>query len=290
MSRDSWSGHPYPVQGLSATNLFANSRAQREHWWNDPDKPNSHCPMCGEPVWFFRNRNGGCAYFDALGKPWPLHPCMALQQGMADRQAATEAVLLYDDPSASIRKPSGVAQPGLSESSQPISPYSGAKEVTESASAMRTPARSYVEQVPQTAIEDQVLSWWTALSALVAAAVILFVAASKTFPAGLFGTVLLVWLFIVPFAVLMLALALFLVRVPPPRSEGNVFVLVLLKVLVLVPLGVVGSVVTLGIGPAALGVRVISEIPWAQAAASSSSYPSAIHRNASLNNEVSENG
>lgn len=38
--------------------------------WNPPpEEPNASCPICSKPVWFFRNKNGGCAYFDAIGKP-----------------------------------------------------------------------------------------------------------------------------------------------------------------------------------------------------------------------------
>jgi hypothetical protein len=33
------------------------------------------CWWCGAPVYFFRNENGGCALFDRLGWPWPLHSC-----------------------------------------------------------------------------------------------------------------------------------------------------------------------------------------------------------------------
>ena len=33
------------------------------------------CWTCGKPVFFYRNPNGGCAVFDELGKPWPIHIC-----------------------------------------------------------------------------------------------------------------------------------------------------------------------------------------------------------------------
>ena len=40
--------------------------------------------------WFFRNENGGCADSDALGKPWPKHPCMDRQTlGLSHRQLAS---------------------------------------------------------------------------------------------------------------------------------------------------------------------------------------------------------
>lgn len=33
------------------------------------------CWECGEPVFFYRSENGGCALFDELGWPWPIHEC-----------------------------------------------------------------------------------------------------------------------------------------------------------------------------------------------------------------------
>ena len=45
-------------------------------WGRLPTEPNAACPLCGAAVYFYRNERGGCAYFDALGPPWPKHPCM----------------------------------------------------------------------------------------------------------------------------------------------------------------------------------------------------------------------
>lgn len=56
--------------------------------------PNSRCPICEEPVWFYRNPNGGCAYFDDLGWPWPKHPCMD-SRTVLDRTAAWQAREAY---------------------------------------------------------------------------------------------------------------------------------------------------------------------------------------------------
>lgn len=42
----------------------------------DLNSPNANCPICGERVFFIRPRNGGCGWFDAMGSPWPKHPCM----------------------------------------------------------------------------------------------------------------------------------------------------------------------------------------------------------------------
>jgi hypothetical protein len=37
--------------------------------------PNAVCPVCGDIVFFYQNHNGGRVFFDALGWPWPKHPC-----------------------------------------------------------------------------------------------------------------------------------------------------------------------------------------------------------------------
>lgn len=35
----------------------------------------TRCPYCDDRVYFVRH-NGGCAWFDSLGQPWPKHACM----------------------------------------------------------------------------------------------------------------------------------------------------------------------------------------------------------------------
>lgn len=65
----------------------------------DENKPNALCPECGAEVWFFRNHEtGGCAYFDAIGKPWPKHPCMDRSHNpLADRHARFDYYWAYFD-------------------------------------------------------------------------------------------------------------------------------------------------------------------------------------------------
>jgi len=62
----------------------------------DENVPHAQRPVCGESVWFFRNENGGCAYFDALGKPWPKHPCMDSPL-VVDRTASWQAQRSWSD-------------------------------------------------------------------------------------------------------------------------------------------------------------------------------------------------
>lgn len=38
---------------------------------------NARCPVCAARVYFYISPNGGRVYFDALGPPWPKHPCTA---------------------------------------------------------------------------------------------------------------------------------------------------------------------------------------------------------------------
>jgi hypothetical protein len=37
--------------------------------------PNAHCPVCGDPVYFYRSPYDGRVFFDDLGWPWPKHGC-----------------------------------------------------------------------------------------------------------------------------------------------------------------------------------------------------------------------
>lgn len=38
-------------------------------------KPNAACPVCGAAVFYYQNEHGSRVFFDALGPPWPKHPC-----------------------------------------------------------------------------------------------------------------------------------------------------------------------------------------------------------------------
>jgi hypothetical protein len=38
-------------------------------------RPNTVCPVCGEPVYFYVSPYGGRVFFDDLGPPWPKQPC-----------------------------------------------------------------------------------------------------------------------------------------------------------------------------------------------------------------------
>ena len=39
--------------------------------------PNTLCQKCGKAVYYYENSSGSKVLFDALGPPWPVHPCYA---------------------------------------------------------------------------------------------------------------------------------------------------------------------------------------------------------------------
>jgi hypothetical protein len=39
--------------------------------------PNATCRYCGSRVFYYQSVDGGRVFFDALGPPWPKHPCTA---------------------------------------------------------------------------------------------------------------------------------------------------------------------------------------------------------------------
>jgi hypothetical protein len=76
------------------------------------DEPNATCPVCGDAVWFFRSQRGGCAYFDAVGKPWPKHPCMDQRASALDHQAAGEAITAHERWQKANKSPDEMVEDG----------------------------------------------------------------------------------------------------------------------------------------------------------------------------------
>jgi hypothetical protein len=52
--------------------------------------PNAHCPVCQASVFYYQSPFGGRVFFDALGPPWPKHPCTS--QSLTFRAVKTIAV------------------------------------------------------------------------------------------------------------------------------------------------------------------------------------------------------
>lgn len=99
VERDDWDRFSYGSGVDRQWRAFKSGRSWPRRFL-DVGEPNATCPVCGEDVWFFRNVNGGSAYFDALGKPWPKHPCMdsrMINDRTADWQAQVEYAEAYDE-------------------------------------------------------------------------------------------------------------------------------------------------------------------------------------------------
>ena len=45
------------------------------NWTSCFVEPNASCPECSAKVYFYQNKYGSRIFFDALGWPWPKHPC-----------------------------------------------------------------------------------------------------------------------------------------------------------------------------------------------------------------------
>jgi hypothetical protein len=101
VERDAWEWHDLDRESWVGGWRWTRSRL-------DDGVPNSKCPRCGSPVWFYRNPNGGCAYFDELGKPWPKHPCMDTTS-VKDRTAVWQAAVVYRE-EYKLREPDGALQ------------------------------------------------------------------------------------------------------------------------------------------------------------------------------------
>ncbi len=64
-----------PKQGIQSNNSSVSAPRSRPARWAEP---NASCPVCGAPVYFYRNEAGSKVYFDEIGPPWPKHPCIDL--------------------------------------------------------------------------------------------------------------------------------------------------------------------------------------------------------------------
>jgi len=76
---------PLNVSGVKKTSIMAvkkpNGFKNSSKQYNSPQAftvPNTSCPQCGAPVFYYEHPNGARVYFDELGPPWPKHPCTVL--------------------------------------------------------------------------------------------------------------------------------------------------------------------------------------------------------------------
>ena len=218
--------------------------------WNPPpEEPNASCPICSKPVWFFRNKNGGCAYFDAIGKPWPLHPCMEKQQSAEDRRAAIEARAAYDraletSPRFRARQTARVAV--LDSVSRVDQQRTGSSFTT------AAPAK-------QESDDDEPLDWMVVLGGFFALLLSLPVSWWVNGRFEWIPPLLTLWAFIVPTVVMAFAIGWFLVRASRSIFEASDVIGSLVISPILLALGIAGNLLSCGLGVPLAAVWVVSE-------------------------------
>lgn len=67
-----WGGTYY---GYGATVPATYLTEMNRLWANEKHLRNANCPACGAAVYFYEASDGGRAFFDEIGPPWPKHPC-----------------------------------------------------------------------------------------------------------------------------------------------------------------------------------------------------------------------
>jgi hypothetical protein len=92
----------------SVSNFTANYAPPSFGWLRDSGgtvesyvNPNARCPVCGCPVFFYRSPFDGRVFFDALGWPWPKHPCT---DNRREPERATRASLVGRQPPTTWRR------------------------------------------------------------------------------------------------------------------------------------------------------------------------------------------
>lgn len=204
--------------------------------------------MCGARVWFFRNKRGGCAYFDALGIPWPKHPCMA---GFRfDDLAAQQAKTAYE--SAQRKAEARARRVALADERRAARALRRAERDArvkgESGAFSKPPSMVAPELQRVSAPTQRTIGWWTVMSMLLAwvGSLPLSIAdfnQSDDSPAWFDH-----WVVTMPTIVSLAAMLWFLWRVSTPRPS----LLRLAGTVVLAPVflvvGVLSFLFTLGIG------------------------------------------
>jgi len=67
--------------------------------------PNSRCPVCNVPVYFYQSQYGGKVYFDEMGPPWPKHPCTDITQATTYNLAKSQDKIKSTSSLIKIRTP-----------------------------------------------------------------------------------------------------------------------------------------------------------------------------------------
>lgn len=197
--------------------------------WRYPlDEPNSRCPVCSQPVWFFRNERGGCAYFDAVGKPWPLHPCMEAWRTAADSRAVHDAIAAYER----------------------IMRRTNAQAGAQSYASAGTVRQAEIRNGALRDSEDR----WIVLSGFLATLLSLPIALWALTASEGGAVLLLVWMIVVPVLAMLGSLGWLLVRVPRRQFDGRSWLGAVALAPLLTFVGVLGNLFTVGLGLPALAL------------------------------------
>lgn len=69
-----WGGQWYPNHNNSGE-ISTGESSKYFNIYKSFTIPNASCPICGAKVFYYQSPHGGRVFFDALGPPWPKHPC-----------------------------------------------------------------------------------------------------------------------------------------------------------------------------------------------------------------------
>lgn len=267
----SWLSSPQPARSKSAPAVVHPPAVK---WRRIPTEPNSRCPVCGDRVWFFRNEFGGCAYFDALGPPWPKHPCMDLpSDDPMTRQARREAIQAWEKAQRRARAKQARADRKVAKS-QARAEQRAAKPTAkqERPRADRRSADNIAEPaaipMPAETDDSDFPDWLLMLVGLIALIVSLPLSAqAEEWATGRMPMWVFHWLVTTPTLAMLVALVVYLVAVPRPRFTGSTVGHILIGVPMVLVVAVIGNLVTLGFGLPIAAVCILAAIPGARRSA-----------------------
>lgn len=243
LGRTRWEEDPSPARAASVPTA-------RTSWNPPPEDPNARCPICFEQVWFFRNRSGGCAYFDAIGKPWPLHPCMEQLQDAEDRRAAADARAAFDH---ALRTNSRFAARRAARGESRMSVAASVQQ-SEPTSDVHAPSASGAS-----GDDEEPLDWSLVLGGLMALLLSLPVTHWLDTRFDSIPALLSFWAVHLPTLAMAIAIGWFLLRAPRPKLEGGEVLAAVVFAPLLLILGILGNVLTCGLAVPMAAPFVISE-------------------------------
>lgn len=191
-------------------------------------------PDLRSTVWFFRNKQGGCAYFDAIGKPCPLDPCLNCPSPLNSWTAATIRSA-YDD---ALRR--GRDDRWLRD-------------------ALRETRRLEGCSGRVSRVSRWTLQWWHIIAILCAA--VLSVPCTWSFISQLDGSArwFAHWIMSVPTIGIVAACIWYFARVEPPPFTTREAAAIIVGTPIALITGMVGNVLTLGLAVPAVSCWIICD-------------------------------